>query len=440
MSGRDLTYRIDPGQKLGGEILVPGDKSISHRAVMLGGIARGTTTISGFLESDDCRATLAALGDMGVAYRRHGDGSLEIEGAGPGGLEPPSAPLDLGNSGTAMRLLIGLLAGQGTAAVLAGDASLSRRPMERVAAPLRAMGAVIETNSGTPPVRIEGGRQLNGMEHSLPVPSAQIKSALLLAGLGARGNTEVVSPGPSRDHTERMLQAMGIELAISEDGLRVGLEGPAAPSAVAIDVPADLSSAAFFIVGACLAGHGSVLLPRVGINPTRTGILTILRLMGARIETENETTFGNEPVADIRVFPGELVGTEIPAGLVPLAIDELPVVFVAAAAARGRTVVTGAAELRVKESDRLHAMTRALRAVGVEVQETGDGLIVDGGRISGGTIQSDGDHRIAMSFAVAGLVSDGPITVRDTAHVATSFPGFVDVARGAGLEIAVSRG
>jgi 3-phosphoshikimate 1-carboxyvinyltransferase len=375
---------------------------------------------------------------MGVTHRRHGNGSLEIEGAGATGLKPPGVPLDLGNSGTAMRLLIGLLAGQGVPAVLTGDASLSQRPMERVAAPLREMGAAIDTEAGKPPVRIHASGTLRGMEHTLAVPSAQIKSALLLAGLGARGRTEVVSPGPSRDHTERMLEAMGVPLAVSDDGLRVSLEGPTLPDAIDVAVPGDLSSAAFFIVGACLAGRGPVALRRVGMNPTRLGVVTILRLMGARIETENETFFGNEPVADIIVHPGQLVGTEVPAELVPLAIDELPVVFVAAAAARGTTVVTGASELRVKESDRLHTMTQALRNVGVGVEETADGLIIEGGRVTGGEVDSDGDHRVAMSFAVAGLVSEGPVTVRDTAHVATSFPDFVDVARSAGLEIGVS--
>jgi 3-phosphoshikimate 1-carboxyvinyltransferase len=438
MSGRDQTYRIEPGQRLDGEISVPGDKSISHRAVMLGGIARGTTKVAGFLESADCKASLAALEAMGVTCRRQSDGALEIDGCGPSGLVPPAGPLDLGNSGTAMRLFMGLLAGQGTPAVLTGDASLSLRPMERVAEPLRAMGATIETEAGTPPVRIAGGSGLSGIEYTLPVPSAQIKSALLLAGLGARGRTEITSPGPSRDHTERMLRAMGVPLSVSDDGLKVGLEGPAALHAIDVRVPGDLSSAAFFIIGACIGARAPVVLRRVGINPTRTGILSILELMGARIEIVNETTFGDEPVADLRVHPGELVGTKIPAALVPLAIDELPVVFVAAAAASGKTVVTGASELRVKESDRLHAMAQALSAVGVAVEETADGLIINGGRITGGTIDSEGDHRIAMSFAVAGLVSEAPIVIRDTGPVATSFPNFVEVARGAGLNINVS--
>lgn len=438
MSTRVQSYRIEPGQHLGGEIVVPGDKSISHRAVMLGGIARGTTRIEGFLESEDCRATLAALGQMGVDWQRSGDGSLEIAGTGAGGLKNPDAPLDLGNSGTAMRLLIGLLAGQGIRAELTGDASLRRRPMERVAAPLREMGAVIETRGGMAPVRLAGGGRLNGIRYELPVASAQIKSAVLLAGLGAHGRTEVVSPGPSRDHTERMLESMGVAPVISPNGLIVTLVGPVELAATDIRVPGDLSSAAFFIVGACLGAREPLLLRDVGINPTREGLLTILELMGARIEVENRRRFGAEPVADLRVRASELVGIDVPPALVPLAIDELPVIFVAAAAARGRTVISGAAELRVKESDRLAAMARALAAVGVRAKETADGMIIEGGPIAGGTIETEGDHRIAMSFAIAGLKSLGPITVRDTAPVATSFPGFVEMAARAHLAIAVS--
>ena len=435
MTTRAAIWRIAPGQRLHGEIEVPGDKSISHRAVMLGGIAAGTQRIVGFLESEDCRATLAAFEQMGVGVRRNADGSLEIEGAGPRGLTPPAAPLDLGNSGTGIRLLLGLLAGQGIEAELTGDASLRSRPMERIAEPLRRMGAVIETRDGRAPVRIRPGPALDGIRYELPVASAQIKSALLLAGLGANGRTEVISPAPSRDHTERMLQAMGVPLTIAADGLSVGIEGPGVPAARDIEVPGDLSSAAFFIVGACLAGAGPVLIRNVGVNPTRDGVLRILRAMGARIRLENERRLGEEPVADLRVEPGELRGIEIGEALVPLAIDELPVLFVAAAAARGRTVVTGAAELRVKESDRLAVMAEALTAVGARVTETRDGMIIEGGPIEGGSVSSHGDHRVAMSFAIAALASRGEIEVHDTGPVSTSFPGFVAVAAGAGLHI-----
>jgi 3-phosphoshikimate 1-carboxyvinyltransferase len=438
MAASVQSFRIEPGQRLGGEITVPGDKSISHRAVMLGSIARGTTTVRGFLDSGDCRATLAAFEQMGTVCRHLPDGSLEIHGVGRGGLKTPVVPLDLGNSGTAMRLLMGLLAGQGVSAELTGDASLRGRPMERIAAPLRSMGARIETNNGTAPVRLQAAAKLTGIRYELPVASAQIKSAILLAGLGADGQTEVISPGPTRDHTERMLESMGVPVSVSDDGLRVSLHGPAELQAADIRVPGDLSSAAFFIVGACLNAREPVLIRQVGINPTREGLLTILRQMGARIEIENATVFGAEAVADIRVYPADLVGIEVPESLVPLAIDELPVIFVAAAAARGRTVVRGASELRVKESDRLGAMAKALRAVGASVEELPDGLVIEGGRVQGGTIESQGDHRIAMSFAIAGLVSQAPITVVDTGPVATSFPDFVGVASRANLEIAVS--
>ena len=438
MSARVQSYCIQPGQKLGGDIIVPGDKSISHRAVMLGSIARGPTAVRGFLDSEDCRATLAAFEQMGVDCQRSPDGSLVIEGVGHGGLKPPAVELDMGNSGTAMRLMMGLLVGQGVDAKLTGDKSLRQRPMERIAKPLRSMGANLTTHDGTAPIHIHAGSGLSGIRYELPVASAQIKSAVLLAGLGADGLTEVISPDPSRDHTERMLETMGVSVAINDNGLRASVNGPAELTGTDIHIPGDLSSAAFFIVGACLGAREPIVLRRVGINPTRDGLLTILRLMGARIELENQTQFGAEPVADIRVYPAELVGAEIPASLVPLAIDELPVIFIAAAAARGRTVVRGAEELRVKESDRLGAMARALSAVGASVEETRDGLIIDGGRIDGGTIDTEGDHRIAMSFAIAGLVSQAPITVRDTGPVATSFPGFVDVASRANLAIAVS--
>ena len=437
MATRVQSYRIEPGQSLGGEVRVPGDKSISHRAVMLGGIARGRTTITGFLESEDCLATLHAFEQMGVQRRNGPRGELIIDGVGMHGLKPPGQPLDLGNSGTGIRLMLGLLAGQGIEATLTGDASLRQRPMERVAGPLRRMGASIESQDGKAPIRLLGGNRLHGIRYELPVASAQIKSALLLAGLAARGKTEIVSPAPTRDHTERMLKTMGVEVAVSDDGLTVSVNGPVDLRATEIRIPGDLSSAAFFIVGASIGRGRELVVRNVGINPTRDGVLEILRLMGARFTLENRTELGAEPVADIRVFPGRLRGIEIPEALVPLAIDELPIVFVAAAVASGRTVVKGAAELRVKESDRISVMARALNAVGVTVTETADGMIIAGGRIRGGDVESCGDHRIAMSFAIASLVSERPISIADTGPVATSFPGFVDAAGGVGLKIAV---
>lgn len=428
-------WRAEPGHKLGGEIRVPGDKSISHRAVMLGAIADGPTRIRGFLESADCIATLRALAQMGTVHRTEADGTLVVEGLGHAGLRDPEGTLDLGNSGTGMRLLMGLLAGQGVDAELTGDASLCRRPMERIAKPLRMMGAAVTTSDGTPPVRVNAHRGLKGIRYVLPVASAQIKSAVLLAGLGASGRTEVASPAASRDHTERMLQTMGVALTVSDDGLEAGFDGPVRLKGTVVDVPGDLSSAAFFIAGAAFGAREPLLIRDVGVNPTRDGILRILALMGARIERSNERLLGAEPVADLRIHPGELRGIEVPEALVPLAIDELPMLFVAAAAARGRTVVTGAGELRVKESDRLRIVAEALTAVGVDVEETADGMIVHGGRIGGGTVETAGDHRIAMAFAVASAASLEPIVIRDTRPVGTSFPNFVAVARAAGLEI-----
>jgi len=436
---RMQAYRIEPGQSLGGEIRVPGDKSISHRAVMLGSIARGRTTIAGFLESEDCLRTLGAFEQMGVARQNGARGELIIDGVGMHGLKVPAQALDLGNSGTGIRLMLGLLAGQGVEATLTGDDSLRQRPMERVAAPLRQMGAAIESQDGKAPVRVLGQRRLHGIRYELPVASAQIKSALLLAGLAAHGRTEVIAPAPTRDHTERMLKTMGVDVAVSEDGLRVSVDGPVELRPGDIRVPGDLSSAAFFIVGAAIGRGRELVIRNVGINPTRDGVLEILRLMGARFELENRSWLGAEPVADIRITPSRLQGIEIPEALVPLAIDELPIVFVAAAAASGRTVVSGAAELRVKESDRISAMARALGAVGVAVSETADGMIIDGGPIRGGAIESCGDHRIAMSFAIASLVSEQPISIGDTGPVATSFPGFVETAHGAGLRIGVTQ-
>jgi 3-phosphoshikimate 1-carboxyvinyltransferase len=405
---------------------------------MLGAIAEGTTVVRGFLASEDCLATQAALEAMGVSIERQRDGVVRIDGVGPHGLHAPSKILDLGNSGTAIRLLMGLLAGQPFDSNLTGDASLQQRPMERVAAPLRQMGAQIATaNGGRPPVAIRGGARLRGIDYRLPMASAQVKSALLLAALFADGETTVHSPGPSRDHTERMLESMGVKVTRADEGAghRVTVAGPATLRAREVLVPGDFSSAAFFIVAACLAAHDGLLIENVGINPTRTGLLTILREMGARIELRNERSLGAEPVADLWVVESELRGIEIDPKLVPLAIDEFPILFIAAAAAAGETVVSGAEELRKKETDRIAVMARALHTVGIEVEERPDGARIVGGPIGGGTVDSRGDHRIAMSFAVASLRAADPIEILSTAEVATSFPSFLDVAEAAGLTI-----
>jgi 3-phosphoshikimate 1-carboxyvinyltransferase len=430
-------FRALPTRLVGGRITVPGDKSISHRALMLGSIAEGRTVVRGFLASEDCLATQAALEAMGVAIDRQRD-VVHIEGVGPNGLKAPSRVLDLGNSGTAIRLLMGLLAGQPFDSQLTGDASLRQRPMERVAAPLRQMGARIETAAGgRPPVAIGGGAKLHGIDYTLPMASAQVKSALLLAALFANGPTTVRSPGPSRDHTERMLKSMGVRLGHSTSGVghTVTVAGPAALRGGEVLVPADFSSAAFFIVAGCLAARDGLLIENVGINPTRIGLLTILREMGANIELRNERNLGAEPVADLWVQQSRLRGIVVRPELVPLAIDEFPILFIAAAAASGTTVVSGADELRKKETDRIAVMARALETVGIEIEERPDGARIVGGPMRGGTIDSRGDHRIAMSFAVASLCADEPIDILSTAEVATSFPSFLDVARAAGLQV-----
>lgn len=427
------SYLAAPARSVGGQVRIPGDKSISHRALMLASIAQGRSRVSGFLDSEDCLATLGAMRELQVRVERPDATTVLIDGAGATGLIAPNGDLDMGNAGTAMRLCMGLLAGQRFTSRLVGDASLSRRPMERVAAPLRTMGARIDTTDGRPPVTVHGGASLRGIRYKLPVASAQVKSALLLAGLYAEGETLVIEPAPTRDHTERMLRAFGVD--VIQQGPAVHLTGPCRLTARDVAVPADFSSAAFFLVAGCLAERGELRLEGIGMNPTRTGLLEILRSMGARIDVANPRVSGGEPIADLGVHPSELRGVHVPRELVPLAIDEFPVLFVAAACAKGETVVSGAEELRVKETDRIAVMAEGLRALGARVEVLPDGMRIEGGALSGGTIDSGGDHRVAMSFVVASLRATGPIRILDTANVATSFPGFVALARRAGLEI-----
>lgn len=434
MSATRASFVAGPGGRISGEIRVPGDKSISHRAAMLGAIASGITEIHGFLDGEDCVATLAAFASMGVRIERPAATHVVIHGAGMRGLCAPAAALDLGNSGTAMRLLAGLLCGQEFDSTLIGDASLMRRPMERVAAPLRRMGADIRTHNGRPPLAIAGNRPLRGCGHQLDLPGAQVKSAILLAGLYANGRTTVSEPQPSRDHTERMLGAFGV--TVSRDDATVSLVGPASLAATRIDVPGDFSSAAFFIVAGLIAGSGPLLIRGVGVNPTRTGLLDILRLMGADIRVQNVASHAGEPVADIEVRPGALRGIAVPNELVASAIDEFPVLFAAAAVATGETLVTGAAELRVKESDRIAVMAGGLTALGVSVEALPDGMRIRGGPVQGGMVESRGDHRVAMAFAVLAARASAPVVVRDVQNVATSFPGFAATARLAGLDLA----
>ncbi len=436
-STENMVFRVQSGGALRGTFRVPGDKSISHRSIMLGSLAEGTTHITGFLEGDDSLATLKAFRSMGVSIEGPKKGQVTIQGVGKHGLKEPQAPLDLGNSGTSMRLLSGLLAGQGLALTLVGDSSLSERPMRRVTDPLKEMGALVETTeSGTAPLVIHPVKALHAIDYELPVASAQIKSCLLLAGLYAQGETRITEPAPTRDHTERMLNGFGYP--VQQQGDTISINGGGSLTACDIDIPADISSAAFFLVGASIAPDSDIVLEHVGINPTRDGVITILKLMGADIEVMNRRDVGGEPVADLRVRSAVLHGIEIPEDQVPLAIDEFPALFIAAACAEGVTRLTGAEELRVKESDRIQVMADGLKTLGADVTPTQDGIVIQGGgSLQGGRVNSHGDHRIAMAFAMAALRAQGEILIDDCSNVNTSFPGFTDLASTAGLMISV---
>jgi len=428
-------YLVNPAPLGGGAVAVPGDKSISHRALMLGAIGDGETVVRGFLQGEDCKATLAALRSMGVGIDLLDATTLRIHGVGMHGLAAPPADLDLQNSGTGMRLLAGLLCGQRFSSRLTGDASLMRRPMARVIEPLGRMGADIGSNGGLPPLTINGNRRLCGIRYSLPVASAQVKSAILLAALYAEGETSINEPAPTRDHTERMLKSLGVSLRA--EGRRISMTGKQPVRSAPVDVPGDLSSAAFLIVAGLLAPQCELLVQGVGINPTRNGVIEILRCMGAKIEVENCEMMGFEPVADIRVRSSELRGIDVDPSLVSLAIDEFPLLFVAAAAAAGRTRFAGIGELRVKESDRISAMAEGLRCLGVSVEESDDGAEILGGTIAGGSVESHGDHRVAMSFAVAGTIAEGPLKILHADAVDTSFPDFVGCLRSVGADLTV---
>ncbi|MFP5441061.1 MAG: bifunctional prephenate dehydrogenase/3-phosphoshikimate 1-carboxyvinyltransferase [Gammaproteobacteria bacterium] len=445
MTHGDTKYRVAPGGSVSGRLRVPGDKSISHRSIMLGSLAEGITEVEGFLEGEDALATLQAFRDMGVVIEGPAAGRVRVHGVGMRGLKPAAGALYMGNSGTSMRLLSGILCAQAFDSELTGDSSLSKRPMERAAKPLRLMGAEILTTGekGTPPVKIRGGRKLKGIHYDLPVASAQVKSAILLAGLWADGETSVTEPAPTRDHSERMLRGFGYD--VKTEGNRISMKGGGKLKACRIDVPADISSAAFFMVAASIAPGSDIVLEHVGINPTRTGVIDILKLMGGDLTVMNERVVGGEPVADIRVRYAPLKGIEIPEHLVPLAIDEFPVLFVAASCASGRTVLTGAEELRVKESDRIQVMADGLKVLGIDARPTPDGIVIEGkggsdGAVFGsGEITSHNDHRIAMSFTVAALRAKGEILIHDCATVSTSFPGFDQLAARAGIRIRVEQ-
>jgi 3-phosphoshikimate 1-carboxyvinyltransferase len=428
-----LRYALMPGGRLAGTVRVPGDKSISHRAVMLASLAEGVSEISGFLAGEDCLCTMRAFQQMGVRIERLDETRLRVHGVGLHGLQAPAAPLDLGNSGTSMRLMAGLLAAQPFASTLIGDASLSRRPMQRVIEPLSRMGARIDSQEGRAPLVLHPVAGLSAIHHVSAVASAQVKSCVLLAGLYARGQTAVSEPETSRDHTERMLRAFGV--SVETRAGHAALSGGQTLRATDLAVPADISSAAFFLVGAAITPGSDLLLQDVGMNPTRIGVIHILQRMGAQIEILNPRELGGEPVADLRVQGGALRGIEIGAELVASAIDEFPALFVAAACARGETVVSGAQELRVKESDRIQTMCDGLRSLGISAIALPDGARILGGRLRGGVVDAHGDHRVAMSFAMAGLRAEQPITILDCANVQTSFPGFAGLAAGAGLRL-----
>lgn len=435
MKTRQSNFHVEPGGSVQGALRVPGDKSISHRSIIFGAIAEGITRVTGFLEGEDALNTLAAFREMGVTIVGPENGSLIIYGVGKNGLQAPRKALYMGNSGTAMRLLAGLLSAQGFDSELTGDESLNQRPMRRVADPLKLMGAQIETQAaGTPPLRIHGSR-LEGIDYHMPMASAQVKSCLLLAGIYAEGDTRIVEPAPCRDHTERMLSGFGYNVLVDAAAGSCQISGGGQLRASDIDVPADISSAAFFMVAAAISPGSNLTLQHVGVNPTRIGIINILREMGADIRLENQHNVGGEPVADIVIKGGKLRGIVIAEDQIPLAIDEFPAIFVAAACAEGETILHGAEELRVKESDRIAAMASGLSKLGIVTEAYSDGIRIEGGKITGGKVDSQGDHRIAMAFAVAALQATDAIEIGDCANVATSFPGFVELAASVGLRI-----
>ena len=431
-----LLLCVTPDKKLNGSCCVPGDKSISHRAALIGSMAEGKTVIHNFSKGDDCRRTLQWLKALGVEIQQE-NAKLCIQGRGLNGFCEPDNLLDAGNSGTTLRLLLGLLTGQDFFSVITGDPSLCRRPMGRVIEPLVKMGAEIRArcDNTLPPICIRGTNSLHPLEYTLPIPSAQVKSAILLAGMNAKGQTTVVQQLPSRDHTERMLQYFGAPLTIKDNV--ICLQGKRPIKGQEIRIPGDISSAAFIMVAAVLVPGSQVLIKDVGINPTRTGIIDVLRMMGAEIEVLDQRSWNGEPVADLMIRSGQLKGTEIKNPLLPRVLDEIPVLAVAAAAAEGETVISDAAELRVKETDRLKAIASELRKMKIEIKEKHDGLIIRGGQLRAARVKSWGDHRMAMALAVAGLIADGETVIEDADCIDISFPDFPDVmkALGAGIRL-----
>lgn len=430
---KNLSYRVRPKGPLSGDLIVPGDKSISHRAAILGALAEGTTVIKGFLHAEDTLATLRAVQELGIKVDSFEE-EVIVHGRGIKGLQAASKPIDCGNSGTSMRLLAGVLAGQSFETILTGDQSLLKRPMRRIVNPLTEMGAQIELNEdGTGPLDIKPVEHLNAIYYTMTIPSAQVKSCIILAAIYAQGETTIMAPIATRDHTERMLEAFQYPITISGPKIKVKGGGKLYPTY--IEVPSDISSAAFFIVAATIVPHSEIVLKNIGINPYRIGIINIIRLMGGHISFENEKVVGAEYVADIRVKSASLHGIDIPLDQVPLAIDEFPVLFIAAACAHGVTVLRGAEELHVKETDRIQVMAEGLKRIGVAVEAQPDGMLIEGGKIRGGTVDSEGDHRVAMSFAIAGAVAENEIIVTNCENVATSFPNFVELGQSVGIDI-----
>ncbi len=427
-------FLVSPCNSLSGVITIPGDKSISHRAIMMGSIANGVTKVSGFLEGNDSLATLKSFQKMGVDIEQSGS-KLTIKGLGMHGLKAPTKPLNLGNSGTSIRLMSGLLSAQSFDSELCGDESLSKRPMDRIIDPLRQMGAKIYGVNSKPPLSISGNQPLKAITYELPIASAQIKSCLLLAGLYAEGETCIVENVTTRDHTERMLRGFGYQVTCSDNCIT--LYGGGELEACDIDIPSDISSAAFFMVAASIAKNADLTLKAININPTRTGIIEILKLMGADITISNETEMAGEKTADIQVRSADLKGIEIPNELVPLAIDEFPVLFIAASCAEGETLLTGAKELRVKESDRIQVMADGLKVLGIKTEVLDDGIHIQGGQFSkpSAPIKSHHDHRVSMSFAVASAACNFDIKIEGVDNVKTSFPNFVELANTIGANI-----
>ena len=422
---------VHPGTLTGSSLSVPGDKSIAQRALILSAIAEGESVIRGVPSGADCASCAAVLRELGVRIDNSGEGRIVVYGSGMNSLSPASSALDCGNSGTCMRLLTGLLSAQSFDAKVVGDESLMRRPMQRVADPLVEMGASISTDGGHAPINVSGGRSLAAIDYQLPVPSAQVKSAILLAGLYANGVTSIHEPDVTRDHTEKLLEVFGCPVSVRSGA--VSVSGPAQLRSHEIDIVGDFSAAAFFVVAGTISGKDDLSIPNVGINPTRTGLLDVLKQMGAKIAVTPGRSSGGEPVGELRISPAQLNGVDVPAGIVSRAVDEFPVLFVAAAVANGTSRFSGLAELRHKESDRVATMATALRALGVDISTKDDSVVIKGGCIGGGTVDCAGDHRAGMALAIAGLVADNPVSVAGAEAIDVSYPGFIGACRDLGM-------